>query len=65
MGSDLPLCGVFTDTVNGNSLKSIKKRKWWGFSWWPAKAGDTGSIPEPGRSHLQLSLCTIAAELVL
>ena len=25
MGSDLPLWGVFTDTVNGKSLKSITK----------------------------------------
>ena len=33
----------------------------------PANAGDTGSIPDPGRSHMsqQLSPCTATTDLVL
>ena len=34
----------------------------------PANAGDTGSIPDPGRSHMaaeQLTLCIATAEPVL
>ena len=44
--------------MEGNSL-CIKN--WSGLSWWPvvknppANAGDTGSSPGPGRSHMPWS----------
>ena len=31
----------------------------------PVNVGDTGSIPDPGRSHKPWSLCTTSTELAL
>ena len=49
-----------------NTLKIVP-----GLAWWPvvksqsAKAEDTGSIPDVGRSHMPRSTCGIAAEPAL
>ena len=42
----------------------VRALPWWhcGYKNPPANAGDTGSIPDLGRSHIPLSLCTTAIE---
>ena len=49
---------VIKDQVTGFPAGSVVKNQF-------ANAGDTGSIPSLGRSHMQLSPCTATIEPVL